>query len=317
MTARKKFEGEMYVKVRWRSHPEATWELEEDFVDQGHQKHITQYLHARCGAPKPAPVRKEREKNTVHLFSVFWPDFVERIRKLFLDSSLTVTQIELLPMRQHHRGFADRVRGGDGMPVMLTHGTNTKNIPGIVASGLVVPTKDGPVRVLNGSAHGVGIYTGRQASLSLGFSRGCGAMFVCAGWVREQVVAIKQVHDTVVFFDAADVVPCFLVSFKQGIHLETPVSVVPYKKVAHRRLPAAAAVRPVVHTGHHFHGESAQRTLRSGMRAESTEAPLSPHRHQAWDSKTGTLTKKSMRTQPRMVKDAYRRGLLTQRTGKK
>eukprot|EP00405_Crypthecodinium_cohnii_P015809 CAMPEP_0206449096 /NCGR_PEP_ID=MMETSP0324_2-20121206/17884_1 /ASSEMBLY_ACC=CAM_ASM_000836 /TAXON_ID=2866 /ORGANISM="Crypthecodinium cohnii, Strain Seligo" /LENGTH=380 /DNA_ID=CAMNT_0053918405 /DNA_START=92 /DNA_END=1234 /DNA_ORIENTATION=- len=66
------------------------------------------------------------------------------------------------------------------------HGTKSKNYEGIARRGLLVPSakKKGPgsgVRVTNGSAHGVGVYTATfgHADLSRGFSD-TGAVFVCA-----------------------------------------------------------------------------------------------------------------------------------------
>ena len=40
------------------------------------------------------------------------------------------------------------------------HGTRVQNIPSILSTGLKVPGQQSGVRVANGSAHGVGIYTG-------------------------------------------------------------------------------------------------------------------------------------------------------------
>lgn len=52
------------------------------------------------------------------------------------------------------------------------HGTKVANIPSILSTGLKVPGQNSGVRVANGSAHGVGIYTGMPGNLwlSKGFS---------------------------------------------------------------------------------------------------------------------------------------------------
>lgn len=50
------------------------------------------------------------------------------------------------------------------------HGTRAANIPSILSTGLRVPGQESGVRVANGSAHGVGIYTGmpgRRSSFQL------------------------------------------------------------------------------------------------------------------------------------------------------
>jgi len=61
------------------------------------------------------------------------------------------------------------------------HGTKRTNLSGIARKGLLVPGSKSGIKVQNGSAHGVGVYTARvgKASLSKGFSDS-GALFVCA-----------------------------------------------------------------------------------------------------------------------------------------
>ena len=52
------------------------------------------------------------------------------------------------------------------------HGTRQANIPSILGTGLKVPGNESGVRVANGSAHGVGIYTGPPGDdLELGEKR--------------------------------------------------------------------------------------------------------------------------------------------------
>jgi len=56
-------------------------------------------------------------------------------------------------------------------PVLAYHGTALSNIPRILDVGLRIPGSKSGVRVVHGSAHGVGIYTAKEgnASLSRGF----------------------------------------------------------------------------------------------------------------------------------------------------
>ncbi len=46
------------------------------------------------------------------------------------------------------------------------HGTRVANIPSILTTGLKVPGADSGVGVANGSAHGVGIYTGMPGEVA-------------------------------------------------------------------------------------------------------------------------------------------------------
>jgi hypothetical protein len=51
---------------------------------------------------------------------------------------------------------------------------------GIINNGLRIPGTGG-VRVVNGSAYGVGIYTANNPQTSVGYTRGVNMMFVCVG----------------------------------------------------------------------------------------------------------------------------------------
>jgi len=68
--------------------------------------------------------------------------------------------------------FMDCLRGSvHDEPVLAYHGTALSNIPRILDVGLRIPGSKSGVRVVHGSAHGVGIYTAKEgnASLSRGF----------------------------------------------------------------------------------------------------------------------------------------------------
>ena len=54
---------------------------------------------------------------------------------------------------------------GPALPDYGYHGTKVANIPSILSTGLKVPGQKSGVGVANGSAHGVGIYTGMPGGL--------------------------------------------------------------------------------------------------------------------------------------------------------
>mmetsp|Transcript_12644 Transcript_12644/g.23362 ORF Transcript_12644/g.23362 Transcript_12644/m.23362 type:complete len:555 (+) Transcript_12644:75-1739(+) len=113
----------------------------------------------------------------------------------------------------------------------LWHGTRSRHMSSISKRGLLIPGTRPDVRVVNGSAHGVGIYTARVESpwLSYGFASR-GGMLVCAGFddsvvlrsdqlynvgaftVKRESNSVRHVGDAVVFYDHRLVAPLFAVS---------------------------------------------------------------------------------------------------------
>mmetsp|Transcript_60376 Transcript_60376/g.155606 ORF Transcript_60376/g.155606 Transcript_60376/m.155606 type:complete len:459 (+) Transcript_60376:72-1448(+) len=86
------------------------------------------------------------------------------------------------PDREVRSRFRQACRSNKHKLMVGYHGTKEKNIGSIARRGLLVPNhEENGVKVANGSAHGVGVYTAQlgSASLSLGFcdSR---SLFVCA-----------------------------------------------------------------------------------------------------------------------------------------
>jgi len=85
------------------------------------------------------------------------------------------------------------------------HGTSVCNHSGIFKDGLLIPGQGNTLKVANGSAHGLGIYTANlnAAWLSRGF---CDKpkILVCAVL---QTGAVRHVFDAMVVFNAAHVVP--------------------------------------------------------------------------------------------------------------
>lgn len=164
------------------------------------------------------------------------------------------------------------------------HGTAAKNIPSISKKGLMVPGHGG-VRVVNGSAHGVGIYTARlgKPSLSKGF---CDSdqMFLCAicdvsapvaesktiqNWSPSSTIVqtfapahaaprrigsfalyqdskeVKHVGDAMVIFKEHLVVPLFTVSKRRAPRVDAPCWEPP-QQVARRQIAVPLPGEPGV-----------------------------------------------------------------------
>merc|ERR1712087_641171 len=112
---------------------------------------------------------------------------------------------------------------------MLFHGTASHNFANIIRNGFCIPGGGG-VHVVNGSRHGVGIYTSRTPrpeyvtnALSEHERPAIDQMLCCAGLLGgEFVTPAKQVNGEVVFFHEEQVLPCFLITFSRLEDLKDP-----------------------------------------------------------------------------------------------
>jgi hypothetical protein len=154
---------------------------------------------------------EECAQNVRKVFPTVVPDsaidetqhFVDRIRDLFLRQhgariqrhlfrsfpKATSIDLVLAPMACDVQArFLDRWRNKDGPSIDIApafHGTNAANLPSIFKRGLLIPGKGNHLTVVNGAAHGRGIYAGQVSDhgrdLSFNFARGnAGGLLVCA-----------------------------------------------------------------------------------------------------------------------------------------
>ena len=107
--------------------------------------------------------------------------------------------------------------GAHHVPELVYHGTRRSNIASICKRGLLLPGHEG-VKVVNGSAHGVGIYTARHLGLPMRYSSDCNMLLVCLGLIgpKDSPTATKEVGDVLVFFDEKLVVPIYVVEYRLG-----------------------------------------------------------------------------------------------------
>jgi len=94
---------------------------------------------------------------------------------------------------------------------MVFHGTNSYNHASIKEKGLVVPGKHG-VRVVNGSAYGVGIYLARCPRMSLSYVRQEPKLLVCAVLTGD-TTKVTNHGNVLVAKDDAYVLPCYVVEY--------------------------------------------------------------------------------------------------------
>lgn len=111
------------------------------------------------------------------------------------------------------------------------HGTRESNIPSILEQGLLIPGRGNKLRVVNGSAHGLGIYTAKvhNPRLSAGFAGFCPQGMLVVGVLDDAVMhsarkrlgnysvgaeskEIIHVGDAMVVFEPSRVLPFFSVA---------------------------------------------------------------------------------------------------------
>lgn len=110
-------------------------------------------------------------------------------------------------------------------PQIAFHGTLTKSLPSIVQHGLVIPGKQNKIQVRCGSSLGKGIYLSPSAEFSLGYTDSS-RLIVCAvllgrmykgeydGQYSKHHVFISSSEYEWVFFNAAQVLPCYVIQVK-------------------------------------------------------------------------------------------------------
>ena len=117
--------------------------------------------------------------------------------------------------------------------IMVFHGTDATLLRSIYHNGLLVPGKDNGVRVVNGTAHGRGVYAAKSnhASISWSYSRGDEKpMLVCAA-LDGPSEEVKHLPNFFVFYRSHCVLPLFEASLNRP-HCQPPKPVrSPVKKV--------------------------------------------------------------------------------------
>ncbi|KAI6652563.1 Arylsulfatase J [Oopsacas minuta] len=115
---------------------------------------------------------------------------------------------------------------------IVYHGTAERNLPSIVSKGLLLPGTE-KVRILNGSAYGVGIYVGTSPAVSMGYTRSS-KLLVCAlipGLklpLQSGPVANFRIIDGGTFYvitNPSQLVPCWVVSLSPEIQQGTDLGV--------------------------------------------------------------------------------------------
>lgn len=131
---------------------------------------------------EPAPEDKPRSADRV---AKAWSAFLKRVEdghgwRVRKELGAETVLDPVYPDRHVQQRFLEACETLDSHLTVTYHGTKARNIDSIKQRGLLVPGHGG-VKVVNGSAHGVGVYTAQigSASLSRGFCDS-DTLFVCA-----------------------------------------------------------------------------------------------------------------------------------------
>ncbi|CAK9046963.1 Hypothetical protein (Fragment) [Durusdinium trenchii] len=136
------------------------------------------------------------------------PSFCPMLQKALGEVSLWPTPLNT-PVQ---KTFYSSCCGLDGDLIPTFHGTRACSLSSIYQNGLVVPGGKNNVKVLHGSAYGVGIYTARVGNpwLSMNYSSGWTGLLVCGVLDNHDAQTVRHAGDAVVVFDERRVAPLFV-----------------------------------------------------------------------------------------------------------
>lgn len=269
---------------KWKWYREPTWEARCALEEMGLVPQLDAFDELRRPQPRTsnrrverAPKRKEIPLGTLE--TLMGDGFEQKVLSKFAGQYSYITRYAPVLNKSCEERFIRewKAHSTSHCPMILFHGTRVENLSSIASMGLVVPSPTGQVRVAHGSAYGVGIYAAKNANYSMSYTEGCNKMFVCLGLVGPQYTTMKECGDICVFFDAAAIVPLWLVEYTH-IHPGPPHRV----------------------------------ELRSMLHPRRNVAPMPPIAAgpPASNTKHLRMTKKMIKQQPRSVKELYKAGSL-------
>lgn len=244
-----RFSGIRHFLVKWEHLAEPMWSAEDDLLDWGFAMQVLAFLKGgqrvrpcaprrrscrrSCGTSqccerkeaasdrepllrsaleRDTELRRLRLADPVALF----PRMIEELVETFAHRGQKVLLVENVCVQERADAFMRLSKALATKPQQVFHGTSSLSLAGIIRDGLVMPGRGG-VQVVNGSAYGRGIYTATypQVNYASHFDHlaeaGVFQMLCCAGLLTPSV---RRAGTFAVFFDAALVLPCFLVTLR-------------------------------------------------------------------------------------------------------
>jgi len=110
------------------------------------------------------------------------------------------------------------------------HGTNEVNLPSIYRQGLLIPGQGNGIKVANGSAHGLGIYTADVSNphLSWGYARGSFQKLLICGVIDDvghsTAPEVKHAGSALVIFNSDRVIPLFEATLRNPAPQQPPLA---------------------------------------------------------------------------------------------
>lgn len=208
---------------KWKWYVEPTWEPRGWLEDEGYGPKLTAFdaeWEARGrseGRPKDTVVTESHQVQRAALeraFDALFPDIAKTIADIYYKTGYPALQYDFVaPIGPAHRVLNHLMKRSSAKPMLLFHGTRAPCVRNILRLGLIVPGTHG-VRILNGSVHGVGIYTATSPSVSYGYTCERGFMFICVGAVDPSDPRVTRPRDDYCVFQSAGLVtPVWLVHF--------------------------------------------------------------------------------------------------------
>jgi hypothetical protein len=260
---------EVFYSCKWKWYRNPTWEPRSVLEDEGYAEILEAFDRSLIVRKQRAqtPLHKPTEPRIIKLI----PEFVRLVEEKLSEDGLHLNRYAFVKNGVKEGRFVAKWRSHDPsvVPIVLFHGTRLVNMLPIAEKGLIIPGACG-VRVANGSAFGVGIYTARDPGYSRSYSSDSRMIFACVGLVGPKVTCSLETPSICVFFDTDAVVPVLLFEYSEGSaeHIAEEVSL------------KELLVRPAPDDAH--------------------AACSSQHR----------FTKKMLKQAPRRLKDLYMSGVL-------
>jgi len=185
---------------------------------EGEKRHLSrlQLLHSTYSVE--CLYKRPKEGRFEELRWAFFQSYAETLCSAVKDCLGYPVQLSPTPLNAGvGKSFAAACAGDlPGKLVPALHGTDQQNLGSIYECGLVIPGSENGVRIANGSAYGVGVYTARleSAFMSRGYARGQDPPVLVCGVLDPgcDEAEVRHAGGAMVVFNQRRVAPLFVAS---------------------------------------------------------------------------------------------------------
>ena len=162
---------------------------------------------------KEKKISKKKKTNFGKFRSLFMERYYNTIDTSFGYNNYEIEEINMSKEIQDR--FLFTLYNSDFDYLLGYHGTKKKNFSSIIDKGLLIPLRNKEIKIENGSAHGVGIYTSKENSswLSLNFNDN-DTLIGCA--IINDKYKIRDVLDARVIFNENLIIPMMYIKYKDS-----------------------------------------------------------------------------------------------------